>query len=72
MLRLHCDKCGYQYKRLLNTCICDIDPRKVILLKSTATHTIVVHGVYVYDSNYDYAQFKSNEKYNALFDSTIT
>ena len=51
VLRLLHDTYDYQNKGMLDTCICHIYPRKVILLKSTAKHAIVVHDVYVYDSN---------------------
>ena len=53
-------------------CICHLDPKKNILLQSTTARAIIVHGLYVYDSNYDYMQFKINERYDNLFVSTIT
>ena len=62
VLKLLCNRCWYQDKRLIHTYICHVDPRKVILLKSTATYTILVNGIYVYDLNYECAWFKSNER----------
>ena len=50
----------------------DVDQNKIILLQSTATHAIIAHGFYVYDSNFDMAQFRSNEIYDKLFDTSST
>ena len=44
---------------------------KKILLQSTAKHSIVFNGHYAYDSNYDFVQFKSDERYDNLFGSAI-
>ena len=44
---------------------------KKILLQSTAKHSIVFNGHYAYDSNYDFVQFKSDERYENLFGRTI-
>ena len=53
VLKLLCKKCRYQHKMMSNTCICQVDASKTILLQSTATHATVLHYFYMFDSNYN-------------------
>ena len=66
------ETCGYQTKRMDDTRIRNVDQNKIILLQSTPTHAIIAHSIYVYDSNFDMAQFRSNEIYDKLFDTSST